>query len=81
MGAYDEPIVSKCKKCGYKKKGLGSDDNIYCVRHPFPRMQWLGGFSCPDATFIEKKVDYDYTDEGRYDSRSRVKKRTSKNKI
>jgi len=81
MTTYNnEPIVSDCTGCHYILRHRGADDEDVCNRHPYPRMKWLGGFPCEDATF-NKKTDQDYTFDGKYDSRYRVNKPPSKNKI
>lgn len=79
MSTIQETIVSDCTNCNYIYRER--DGKKYCRRHPFPRMQWWGpDLPCSDASFIEKP-DQDYSYDGRYDPRYRVKKPSSKNKI
>ena len=67
----EEEVVPECKGCDRITKGLGMGDKQFCACHPFPKIHWWGGYSCPDATHIDKNQDEDPTEEGRYDYKKR----------
>lgn len=77
-----ESIVSDCTGCNFIRRSFHRrDGEIICARHPYPRMKWLGGFPCEDASYRDEKPDEEYLFDGKYDSRYRVNKTSNKNKI
>ena len=67
MTTDHEPIVSQCIGCCRVFKEALGDKREICGCHPFPRMRWLGGFPCDDASHLKK--NHDYEEGSHYDNR------------
>jgi hypothetical protein len=61
-------IVPECEGCKRVFREAIGDKRLICSCRPYPKMAWLGGVLCEDATHIGREEP---EEEGRYDSRKK----------